>query len=344
MVLSEEAKKVRERIILKEDVVLNPHSCDYPGSVIGVDDSWDVKKFKKQFRADVVGMDTRDMEFDLVGIDAAVVNAFRRIALVEIPTIAIENVWIFQNTSVMPDEMIAQRLGLVPLNIDPDLFEYFDGEVSDMNVVSFTLKAKMGGNQANKNSKSSQLVETIDVKSGELVWQPEGGQVDDPDLVANPPGPIHDDILLLKLAPGQEIDMLMQCKKNIGKEHSKWSPVATASYRLLNDITLKERVLGDEADQLAKCFSEGVIEVRINEDGEKEAFVKNPRNDTVSREVFRHNNLREKVELSRIRDHFIFSIESTGAMLPQTIFFKAIGELSSKCDGILEALDKLKVS
>lgn len=46
----------------------------------------------------------------------------------------------------------------------------------------------------------------------------------------------------------------MHCRKGNGKDHAKFSPVATASYRLLPVITLKEEIKGEEADELvAKC-------------------------------------------------------------------------------------------
>lgn len=47
-----------------------------------------------------------------------------------------------------------------------------------------------------------------------------------------------------------------------GKDHAKFSPVATASYRLLPDITLLEPVEGEAAEELSQCFSPGVIEVQ----------------------------------------------------------------------------------
>jgi DNA-directed RNA polymerase I and III subunit RPAC1 len=41
------------------------------------------------------------MEFDLVGVDPAVANALRRILIAEIPTVAIEHVFIINNTSII---------------------------------------------------------------------------------------------------------------------------------------------------------------------------------------------------------------------------------------------------
>lgn len=59
--------------------------------------------------------DPLDCVFSLVGVDASIANAFRRILLAEVPTLAIENVYVHNNTSVIQDEVLAQRLGLVPL-------------------------------------------------------------------------------------------------------------------------------------------------------------------------------------------------------------------------------------
>jgi DNA-directed RNA polymerases I and III subunit RPAC1 len=97
----------------------------------------------------------------------------------------------------------------------------------------------------------------------------------------------------------------MHAIKGVGKDHAKFSPVATASYRLLPMITLKKPIEGDLADKLAKCFPKGVIEVTTNKKGVKAAKVADPRRDTVSREVLRHKEFQGIVELGRIRDHFI---------------------------------------
>ena len=54
----------------------------------------------------------------------AIANAFRRILISEVPTMAIEKVFIVNNTSIIQDEVFAHRLGLVPIRADPRLFEY----------------------------------------------------------------------------------------------------------------------------------------------------------------------------------------------------------------------------
>lgn len=48
---------------------------------------------------------------------------------------------------------------------------------------------------------------------------------------------------------------------SLGKDHAKFSPVATASYRLLPEIILLEPVEGEKAERLKNCFSPGVIDL-----------------------------------------------------------------------------------
>ena len=79
--------------------------------------------------------------------------------------------------------------------------------------------------------------------------------------------PIHDDILIAKLRPGQEIEMEMIATKGIGKTHAKWSPVCTAWYKLLPDIKLGD-IRGDEARELKKLCPMGVFDIEdLGNDG-----------------------------------------------------------------------------
>lgn len=61
-----------------------------------------------------------------------------------------------------------------------------------------------------------------------------------------------DDILVAKLRPGQCIDLEAHATKGTGGEHAKWSPVATAWYRLQPEVVLTKQVKGKDAEQLAE--------------------------------------------------------------------------------------------
>lgn len=65
----------------------------------------------------------------------------------------------------------------------------------------------------------------------------------------------------------------MHCRKGVGKDHAKFSPVATASYRLLPVVTLKEEIEGQDAEDLvAKCPLE-VFDIEDLGGGSKRAKV-----------------------------------------------------------------------
>lgn len=337
-------EKMRTRIQLREHDLLHTETADHCGAMAGVDDSWSMKAFCKGFKVGIVSLDDTAMEFDMIGLNPAIANAIRRILLAEVPTMAPDKVYLYNNTSIVQDEVLAHRIGLVPFNIDPRMFEYREAgsEGSPEDTVEFELKVKCTRNpHAPKDGTTpDELYRDHVVYTKHLKWIPLGSQVEI--FGDKPPKPVHDDIILAKLRPGQEIDLKLHCMKGTGQVHAKFSPVATASYRLLPEIRLLRPVMDEQAERLQTCFSDGVIELDQTEDGHKVARVANARADMCSRNVFRFDDLKDAVELTRVKNHFIFSVESTGAYPPDLLVKESIKVLLSKCKMFLRELKNVK--
>jgi DNA-directed RNA polymerase I and III subunit RPAC1 len=59
----------------------------------------------------------------------------------------------------------------------------------------------------------------------------------------------------------QRIELEVHAQKGIGRTHAKWSPVATASYRLLPSIRLKQDVTGKDAETLKAICPLNVFDI-----------------------------------------------------------------------------------
>ena len=153
------------------------------------------------------------------------------------------------------------------------------------------------------------------------------------------PGPTEDDILIAKMRPGHEMDIKLFAVKGVGRDHAKFSPVCTAYYRLMPEILLNRPVHDEAAERLQECFSPGVIDLVPDSDGGKEAIVKDARYDACSRNVYRYEDLADAVTLRKIPNHFIFTVESVGAMQPDDLVIQALDLLEEKCDLFLKELD-----
>lgn len=83
-----------------------------------------MRNFIENCSIDIKSKTDEEIVFDLAGVEPPLANALRRIIIAEIPTMAIEKVNLWQNTSIIPDENLAHRLGLIPINADPRKFDY----------------------------------------------------------------------------------------------------------------------------------------------------------------------------------------------------------------------------
>jgi DNA-directed RNA polymerase I and III subunit RPAC1 len=265
-----------------------------------------------------------ELVFDIKGVDPTIVNTLRRIMIAEVPTMAIETVIINQNTSIIPDEVLAHRLGLIPILADANDFieKKPEEDFNEQNSMKFTLNVKCFTDNNGK-------IINNNIFSKDLIFVPQGQQEQKFYNNKNKKysiGLVHDDILINKLTPGMELDLECYCVKGIGRVHAKWSPVCTAYYRLINKINILEEINGDDAEELKQLCPKGVFV--INKKGNAE--VGNVRDCTSCRECIRQEKFKNLIELGKVADHYEFHIESVGMYKPESIFFRAIDVLKEK--------------
>jgi DNA-directed RNA polymerase subunit D len=137
------------------------------------------------------------------------VNALRRLSISEVPTLAIDDVIVLENSSVMHDEAIAHRLGLVPLRTDLDRFVMpHDCDCKSTLGCSKCRVLLVLDSEANEKTKV--------VTSGELLSEDE--------LIK----PVSRDIPIIILAPSQKLKFEAYARLGVGKDHAKWQPTSAA--------------------------------------------------------------------------------------------------------------------
>lgn len=275
-----------------------------------------LEEFADGMEMKIISKTQTTLEFDLLNAHPSIANALRRVLIAEVPTIAIHNLSIRENDTIFPDEYIAHRLGLIPIDVDPEALDYCSGECSHRNTLNFKLTVR------------NDTLETLCLYSDQIVWIPMEGQ--EHISVQIKPG-----VLICKMAAGNTIDMDIAAEKGTGQTHAKWSPVSLCSYKLMPKIVLEKAFHGEDAKELQSCFSEGVIEII----GGK-AVVVNPRVDTMSREAFRHEKFVDDVKILRESGWFCFTIESI-SLDPLALLKTAISTLVAKCQNLREEIKRL---
>jgi DNA-directed RNA polymerase subunit D len=153
-----------------------------------------------------------NLEFVLEGVTPAFANALRRIMVAEVPTLAVDWVDIEDNNSVIFDEMLAHRLGMIPLVFDPKKFNYQEDckcEGKGCPLCQAVLALEKDG---------PSIAHSGDLKSSNREVKP-----------TDPRFPI------VELLRGQRVKLNAVAKLGTGSEHAKWQ-AANASYQYYPEL------------------------------------------------------------------------------------------------------------
>lgn len=302
------------------------------------------------------------MRMVLSGVDSSFANIWRRTMMGEVDVLAIDRLKIHQNTTMMHDELLFHRLGLIPIQchfldqlVRPHECDCDDGCIHCS--VKFTLHV------INRSD------ETVEVLTKDLQVESTRGSC----------GPVRDDILLVKLGSNQELSFTAYAVKSNSRyeNNAKWNPVTIASYRptaivQVNADLMNQYLSPDEQKRVCSAEPAQVLQYNTNlkrteahpdaslrciysgdyiealgdilhptqkeAEDEKLAAPENHRSEAVnaleeaSHKVMRHPTELVHPMISMIpkRDEYLFPIITTGCMPPRQVALKALYALRTR--------------
>ena len=251
-------------------------------------------------------MDGNFMRFVVEGIDPSLANTLRRIILSEVPTMAIDEVVIIENSSILHNEVLALRLGLIPLKTDLDSYNLPE---------ECSCKSEFGCPLCRSTL-------TLDVQAKDGVRTVYSGDLipEDPDVA-----PVSDKIPIVKLAPGQRVRLEAYAKLGRGKDHAKWQPVSLCIYRYMPQIEIDE----ERCNACGRCVEICPKRILVEKDGKIE--VENLMECTLCRDcVEACGEKPPAIKVSWDPKTFIFDLESTGTLPVERIMIEAFKVFDKK--------------
>jgi DNA-directed RNA polymerase subunit D len=236
-----------------------------------------------------------------------IVNAIRRTIMLDVPSLAIENVTIYDNTSALFDEIVAHRLGLLPLPTDLETLVFredcaCDDEGCPNCTVHYTV-----------SKEGECTVYSGDIDAEDTTW-----------------ATVDEKIPLLRLNKGQRIILEAEAILGTGKQHAKWQPASGIGYTYYPDISIT-----DDCNGCRACIDICPRDVLGMKGGK--AIIKNLEACSLCQscvEECRRNAITVKGDPTRI----IFTFESDGSLSPRAILTEALDILQYKYKALADSL------
>ncbi len=258
---------------------------------------------------DIIELSERKARFVLSGVSAAFANALRRSILSEVTVLAIDDVNIYDNTSVLFDEQLALRLGLIPLKADTKKYVFPEdctcqGQGCPLCQVSLTLSAE--GPKV--------------VYSGEMVST-------DPDV-----RPAEATIPIVELKEKHKVVVEAIARLGTGRSHSKWQAGIASGFKNMPVITI-----GD-CDQCGRCIEVCPRSI-LKPNGDKVKVA-----DVIECSLCKlceESCDMDSISVSYDPESFVMTFETSGSMTAAELAVEAADTIKRKAEQLGEILNTL---
>lgn len=265
----------------------------------------------------------------LADTDRALVNSIRRSLISDTPKMAIETVrfemgtieqedQVWETTGPLPDEVIAQRLAMIPI---PTRHEEFHFQHECPNCAELV--------EDDRGCPMCTMIYTCKAfgsKEGTMVTAKDLNYLGDSSLEIPE---LYKSIAITKLFNGQMIEFYATAIMGRGRDHAKWSPACGVAFEprkigIINNKT-KAKILWDlKLGITAKDFSDGKLEDYFKVEELKSQL------HHVGEGTEESRDFKDAITLEDIPGEFVLSFETDGSMTPRTAFNMAVKELAGK--------------
>ena len=257
----------------------------------------------------VLSKTDREIKIVVEGANLQFANALRRIAMGEIPVLAIESADFHSNDSVLYDEVLAHRLGSLPLKFNPK-------------ALNLRADCKCEG----KGCANCQVVMVLDKKGPGMVYARDIKSAD-PEVAT----PLYPDTPIVELFEGQKLKLEATATLGFGKDHAKWS-ASRAWYHGYPKITIEGKLTN--ANEAAKSCPKNALtisdsKVTVTDDCD------------LCGECAKIGQPTGALKVDAEPDKFVFNLESISGFAAEDALMAAADILRKKLKDFAKETDKL---
>lgn len=263
-------------------------------------------------------LDDTVARFQLRASSPSFANAFRRAMIGEVPTLAIEDVRVYDNTSALFDEMLTHRLGLIPITTDLKCYVQKEscscgGEGCAGCMATFTMSVEGPGT----------------VYSRDLIPQ-------DPSAK-----PVMENIPIVKLTKDQKLVIEARAVLSTGRHHAKWQPTNACGYKNYPVVSISER-----CDGCGQCVEEcprSILEVEGNHVRVIEGRLEECSLCRLCERACLGSGIGEEsaIKVTSDESQFIFVVESDGSLPVKEIIEQALVCIRTRSDDLIEKIGEI---